>query len=189
METSNDRRADVLLVYASSHGQTAKIAARIARGLEERGARVDVCDIASARDLVPFDYDVVVVGASIHLGRHQHEIVDWVKRHSTSLNGMPAAFFSVCLTAAEDGEEAHRTVQDLVDDFIDDTGWTPRTTASFAGALQYLEYGFLTRLAMRVKMSQEDQPTDVSRDYEYTDWDAVDRFADDCAAMLAVPHR
>lgn len=50
---------------------------------------------------------------------------------------------------------------------------------SFAGALQYREYNFPTRTLMRLLMRRGGHPTDTSRDYEYTDWVAVDRFADD----------
>ena len=70
-----------------------------------------------------------------------------------------------------------------IDDFTDDTGWTPRATESIAGALQYREYDFATRLLMRLLMRRGGHPTDSSHDYVYTDWDAVDRFGRECAAM------
>ena len=68
--------------------------------------------------------------------------------------------------------------------FLDDTGWIPRETVSFAGALQYREYDFVTRLLMTVLMRRGDHPTDVTEDYDYTDWRAVDRFGQACTAML-----
>jgi len=52
-------------------------------------------------------------------------------------------------------------------------------------ALQYREYDFVTRLVMRVLMRRAGHTTDVWRDHEYTDWDAVERFARDCVAMAA----
>ncbi len=33
-------------------------------------------------------------------------------------------------------------------------------------------------------MARGHHDTDTSRDHEYTDWDAVDRFVDDCLALL-----
>src|SRR5829696_8321467 len=98
---------------------------------------------------------------------------------------MPSAFFSVCLTAVDDTDEAHATTRDYLDDFEERTGWTPRRRTTFAGALQYREYGFLTRLVMRVLMKRGDHPTDTRRDYDYTDWEAVEAFARDCAALPA----
>jgi menaquinone-dependent protoporphyrinogen oxidase len=53
---------------------------------------------------------------------------------------MPSALFSVTLAAAEDTDEAGKAARDYLDDFEDDSGWTPRLRASFAGALKYREY-------------------------------------------------
>jgi menaquinone-dependent protoporphyrinogen oxidase len=176
---------EVLIVYASTHGHTAKIATRIARGLEDRGAAAQVCDIASAAELAPPDFDAVIVGASVHNGHHQRDIVAWAEGHATALSMMPSAFFSVCLTAADDTDDARQATRNYLDDFEDQTGWTPRMTVSFAGALQYREYDFPTRLVMRLLMSRGHHPTDVTQDYDYTDWEAVDRFADDLSHMVA----
>ena len=57
--------------------------------------------------------------------------------------------------------------------------------ATFAGALQYREYDFATRLVMRLLMSRGHHPTDAPRDYDYTDWEAVDRFAQHFAEVVA----
>jgi menaquinone-dependent protoporphyrinogen IX oxidase len=37
---------------------------------------------------------------------------------------------------------------------------------------------------MRVLMRRGDHPTDVTEDYDYTDWDAVDAFGRSYASML-----
>jgi menaquinone-dependent protoporphyrinogen oxidase len=176
---------DVLILYASTHGHTAKIASRIASRLPQEGFEVHMRNATSADDLRPSDYDAVIVGASIHGGHYQREVVDWVKHHAVTLSAMPSAFFSVCLTAAEGTEESRAVTREYVDRLIDDTGWTPKVAESFAGALQYREYDFATRLVMRLLMKRGDHPTDVTRDFDYTDWDAVDRFARECAAMVA----
>jgi menaquinone-dependent protoporphyrinogen oxidase len=140
-------------------------------------------------DADPADYDAVVVGASIHAGKHQREIVDWVARHRAQLGLLPSAFFSVCLTAADDTEESRAATRGYHDEFAAATGWQPALRVTFAGALQYREYDFATRLVMRLLMRRGDHPTDTSHDYDYTDWDAVDRFARDCAALLPAAAR
>jgi menaquinone-dependent protoporphyrinogen oxidase len=175
--------APVLVLYASNHGHTARIASHIAETLTEEGARADLRDVGSAADVSLSDYDAVIVGASIHAGNHQRAAVDWVKHHATALNGMATAFFSVCLSAAEDTDESREATRKYLDDFLEDTGWTPGRTESVAGALQYREYDFATRLLMRLLMRHQGHPTDTSQDYVYTDWDAVDQFARECAAM------
>jgi menaquinone-dependent protoporphyrinogen oxidase len=102
---------DVLLVYATTHGHTAKIADRIADVLREAGLSVDMHDVRTAGKPDLGAYDGVVVGASVHGGHHQDEVVDWVRGHARALNGLPSVFFSVCLTAADDTEESHRATR------------------------------------------------------------------------------
>ena len=176
---------EVLILYASRHGHTQKVAMRVARALEHDGVRTHLFDAESATRPVPRDYDGVIVGASIHAGHHQRAIVDWAKRYRTTLTTMPSVFFSVCLTAADDTDESREATRTYIDEFVEATGWTPRNTTTFAGALQYREYDFMTRLLVRLMMHKGGHPTDVSHDYDYTDWGAVDRFAHEFTAMLA----
>jgi menaquinone-dependent protoporphyrinogen oxidase len=178
--------SEILVLYASTHGHTGRIAAGVGRALDRAGASVDLRVVDGGEDLAPQGYDAVVVGASIHAGRHQKQIVAWARRHAASLNTMPSAFFSVSLTAAEDTAEAPATVQRVIDEFVESTGWTPTLTRSFAGALQYLEYGFATRQLMKFTSRRAGHPTDSHRDYDFTDWDAVERFGAECAALVSV---
>lgn len=181
----------VLVLYASTHGHTAKIAERIGTTLDACGAVAHVRDIheyGAHADLRK--YDAAIVGASVHAGHHQSEVLDWVRHHHTRLSSMPSAFFSVSLTAADDADEARSAVQEAIDDVLDATGWTPRETIAFAGALQFEEYNLPTRVIMRLVARriehQTGTPVDVHQDTDYTDWAAVDRFAEAFAASLQI---
>lgn len=179
--------ARILVAFASTHGHTAAIAARVAAVLGTHDHEVIVDGHVGRTDPLPHEFDLVVVGASIHRGAHQREIVDWSRRHAVALNVRPSALFSVCLAAAEHDDAARATARDYLDDFEDRTGWLPRLRTTFAGAIQYREYGLATRVAMRALMHQGGHPTDTTRDHDFTDWRAVDRFACDCAQLVAVP--
>lgn len=124
-----------------------------------------------------------------HAGHHQRATVGWARRHAATLGAMPSAFSSVSLTAADDMSEAQATARKYVDDFAEETGWTPRHTESFAGALQYLEYDFFTRLLIKLMMHRGGHPTDASHGYDFTDWEAVDAFAHRCVALLPAGSR
>lgn len=173
----------ILLIYASEHGQTARIADRMARAARDAGAEVTVVEVGDAAGLRLGDHDVVVGGASVHAGHHQRSLTAWARRHAAGLAGMPSAFFSVSLTAAEQTAESGATTRGYLDQFLEETGWTPDLTVCFAGALQYREYDFMTRLLMRLMMRHGGHPTDTSRDYDYTDWEAVEKFGRRCAAL------
>src|SRR4051794_17501523 len=141
---------EILIVYASTHGHTAKIAARIAEALEAEGVRADLCAITSAGDPDPAGYDGIIVGGSVHMGAHQRSLVEWARWHARRLTALPCAFFSVCLAVAEDTPASRMAARGWIDAFEDDTGWTPQRVVSFAGALQYREYDVMTRLVMRL---------------------------------------
>jgi menaquinone-dependent protoporphyrinogen oxidase len=175
----------ISVLYASTHGHTAKIAARIAGVLEDDGATVDLRQLHGNRTQpAPQDYDAVILGASIHAGHHQRALVKWAERHHTALDLNPSAFFSVSLTAADDTEEARVATRGYLDDFVEKTGWTPSRRATFAGALQYREYDVATRVVMRLLMRRMHHPTDASQDYDYTDWHAVEHWAHELSATL-----
>jgi menaquinone-dependent protoporphyrinogen oxidase len=176
-----------LVVYNSTHGHTAKIAARIAAAMREEGVEVDVRNVAGAAEAEPGRYDVVVVGASLHRARHQQEITDWVQQRQTVLAERPAAFFSVSLSAADDSAESRADAQSCIEEFCVATGWTPDRTQAIAGCLEYREYDVFTRQLMRLLMRRSGRPTDTSHDYDYTDWDRVDRFGRELAALARGP--
>ncbi len=176
-----------LVVYASTHGHTAKIAGRIARVVGERGLAVDVLAVANAAGVDPGSYDVVVVGGSLHRGHHQQDIADWVSARRAALERRPSVFFSVSLAAADDSAQSRAAARDCIDEFCAQTGWTPGQTEAIAGCLQYREYDPFTRQLMRLLMRHGHHPTDASRDYDYTDWRGVDRLGREIAELAGVP--
>lgn len=178
----------ILVVYATTHGHTEKIAGRIAEAMRAEGADVELTELAGAGVPGPQRCDMVVVAASVHAGHHQHELVDWAKANRRALAEQRSAFISVSLQAAEDSDEARDATQEHIDRFVEDTGWQPSHSVAVAGALQYQEYDLFTRLLMRLLMRRGGHPTDTSHDYDYTDWDALDRLGRELAEMADRKH-
>jgi menaquinone-dependent protoporphyrinogen oxidase len=176
--------ARVLVAYASTHGHTAKIADRIAKVLREHDVSVHLREIGTpGAHLEPAEFDGVIVGASVHLHHHQQAVVDWIAEHRMALSECPSAFFSVSLTAADDTDEARASTRDMIDHVVGETGWTPTTTAAFAGAFQFREYNLPTRVLMHLIANRHEDHVDVHQDIDYTDWAAVERFAAGFAAV------
>lgn len=158
----------VLLLYATIEGHTARVAARIAETLRERGHTVDLHRFVPDRplpDLAP--YRAVLVGASVHYGRHPRRLLLALREHRDALAGLQGAFFSVCLSG-----KAHYREQ-----FLRQCGWRPQHSATFTGALQYSKYRLFKRLLVTAFAWMGGHDTDSSRDYDYTDWQAVHGFA------------
>lgn len=170
---------DVLIFYASTEGQTRRIATRIASDIGARGFNARAMDVATV-DVKNIDWDNVrgiVLGASLHAGRHQHAAVEFATRHRDRLDLYPSAFFSVSLSAASANPEEVATAARLARELPARAGWEPSMVECFAGRLAYTQYGWLTRQMMRRIARKEGGPVDTQRDHELTDWDAVARFA------------
>ena len=176
---------DVLVCYGTTEGQTETVADRIAGVLRETGHEVDVANLPI--DAAPADYDGVLVGASVHVGKHQRRVTEFVTAHRDELNAMPSGFFSVSLSAASESPDGREEAQAVVDDFLDETGWSPDVTTTVAGALRYSQYGRIKRLLMKFIASRNSGDTDTSRDYEYTDWGAVEAFVHEFERTLVRP--
>jgi menaquinone-dependent protoporphyrinogen oxidase len=103
--------------------------------------------------------------------------VRFVREHRQLLEKIPSAFFSVGLAVASRTHDGAAQSRGIVDKFLTATGWHPERVELVAGALPYSKYNFLVRFVMRRISAKEGGDTDTSRDYEYTDWSSVDRFA------------
>lgn len=177
--------SQVLVVFHTVKGHTATVAQRIADDLRAAGVPVDVYPATSAPG--PDGYVAAVVGGPIYRQGHTHELVGYLQRHAAALAAMPTALFQVSLTSANPDVEHTAQAESLVRDLLEETGLKPLVVGRFAGALAYTRYGWLTRRLMVSLAKRESGDVDTSRDYVYTDWAAVDRFARDVAELVTAP--
>lgn len=169
---------NVLIVYATSEGQTQKIAERTATLVRERGHQVDLRDSAapaSGADLETFN--AFIVAASVHQKQHQESIMDFVVAHRKFLDTKPSAFISVSLAAVL--EEGRAEAQSYVDHFALATGWHPFMTLLLGGALRLTEYDYFQEQIVKFIVMKRSAPASAERDYEFTDWNALASFVDD----------
>lgn len=174
-----------LVLYGTGEGQTATVADRIGAVLGARGhdaTTTNADEIPAEFDLEEFD--AVLVGASIHAGRHQSVVREFVRTRREALATRPTAFFQLSLSSATDDETRQAEAAGYVEAFLEETGWYPDRIARLSGALRYSRYGFLKRLMMKRIAAEATGDTDTSRDYEYTDWYEVESFATDFAAFV-----
>ena len=177
---------EIPVFFASSEGQTRRIAWRLASVLHDLGFESCAIDLAgpTATDIDWTQVRGALVGASLHAGKHQKAAKDFVQKHAADLNRVPSAFFSVSLSAASKNPKEVEAAESLAKAFPVASGWTPERVASVAGRLAYLEYGFFIRLVMKRIAKKEGAPTDTSRDYELTKWEVVDQLARDMARRI-----
>jgi menaquinone-dependent protoporphyrinogen oxidase len=182
------------VIYATREGHTAKIAARIASGLHARGFTAGLFDVKEEGPVIDLQRcDAVVIAASVHLGKHEKEMVDFVREHASRLGTIPSAFISVTLSEAgverqnatpEERAAFAADVKYVIDRFLKETGWHPKLIKPVAGAILYTKYNFLVRFVMKRIAKKSGGDTDTSRDFDYTDWASLDEFVKELAAQF-----
>lgn len=173
----------ILVVYGTGEGQTAKVADRIVDELEADGHEATAVNVGEIETDLDFDdYDAVLVGASIHAGRHQKAVRKFVAANRDVLVRKPTGFFQVSLSSAT--EEGEAEAVGYVDEFVEATDWHPDRIGLFGGALRFSKYGFLMRAMMKRVAKHAYPEADASGDVEFTDWESVEAFADEFAAFV-----
>ena len=177
---------EVPVFYATTEGQTRRIAERLAAVLREEGFHSRAIDVGDP-EVANINWPTVrgvLVGASLHRHEHQRSAAAFVKAHTAELNSRPSVFFSVSLSAASRNAAEVEAARDIARAFPEAAGWRPHDVVTIAGCLAYSHYDFLTRLLMKHIARKEGAPTDTSRDYDMTNWTAVDGLARDMAGLL-----
>ena len=164
----------ILIVYGTTEGQTRKICEFLRDQAEQVGHEISLAN-AHESHIHPGSYDAVVIAASVHIGKYQPGVINFVKQHQESLNHKVTAFISVSLTAASEDKDSWEDLRKISHQFIEESGWNPTYTEQVAGALRYSKYHFLKKILMRMIASKSGGSTDTSKDHEYTDWDQVKR--------------
>jgi menaquinone-dependent protoporphyrinogen oxidase len=166
----------VLVVYATHQGHTLRVAQRVADAVRAAGHEATVARVEEAPNVASFDG--VIIGAPVHMGHFAPPVVAYAKAQAVQLRRRPSGFFSISLTAAQDGGASRDAIDRYLRSFQADTDWSPDVIASFAGALPYTRFGLLHRALMRQIAAKGGLDTDDRHDHVYTDWDAVGGFVE-----------
>lgn len=184
----------VAVLYATSEGHTRRIAEHIVGTLIALGYTAELIDV----EHIPNNFKLrrciaAILAASVHFGRHQPEMIAYVKANRAVLESMPTAFMSVSLAAATMGspevsaaEKAKGAdeVQGWLDLFFEETGWHSTRVHAVAGASLYKELGLLRGFVVRMYSHEAGADTEPSDRHEYTNWEGLDVFVTDLATQL-----
>lgn len=163
----------VLILYATTEGQTGKVARFAMDRLVEAGHSVAVISAGEAGGMTPETFDAAILAGSVHAGRYQKELVGYAREHAAALSGVRTLFLSVSLAAAGDDAEDWKQLEQIVARFMADTDWRPDRVEHVAGAFRFTEYDFFKYWAMRWIESNKDRSGTPGQDREYTDWEAL----------------
>ncbi len=164
-----------LIIYSTTDGQTT----RICNELIDKNFKNDA-KLCSLNDAIKEDlniYKKIIIGASIRYGKHNPGVLTFVKKNINILNKKKTAFFSVNVVARKKEKNTPST-NPYVIKFIKQTNWEPTNIGVFAGKVDYPSYRLLDKYIIKFIMWLTKGPTDISKSYEFTDWDEVEKFGE-----------
>ena len=181
----------VAVFFATREGHTRKVAEHIAANLRSHGLDVDLNDVRAPQSCLEWSqYQSAWVAASVHAGQHERKMhpvrpaapypTRTAERCARLGITSQAGAEAVTGTAAR-REASAADVRRMIDMFARKTEWHPAGILPVAGALAYSRYNLLVRFVMKRIARSQGAPTDTSRDYEFTNWETLDRFVDSLA--------
>jgi menaquinone-dependent protoporphyrinogen oxidase len=168
----------ILVLFSTTEGHTRKLAQFVAARLRLCGHRVQLHDAIHVDLPDAARFDAVLLLASVHLGRYQRSFVEFVRKNHDALNLMPNAFISVSLSAAGDNPSDLAGIRECVDRLERETLWHPTAVHHAGGAMRFSAYGFFTKLAIRYIARRRGKSVKTSKDYDLTDYAALETFID-----------
>ena len=163
----------LLIAYATTDGQTRKIARFAADRLAGQGHSVELLNVEDAEGLDLSRFDGAVLAGSLHVGGYQKALARYARTARAELAMLPTLFLAVSLSAAGNDPEDWEGLRRCLAEFETETGWTPGRVEHVAGAFRFSEYDFFRAWAMRRIADQKGEKVEPDRDKEYTDWPAL----------------
>lgn len=161
----------ILIAFASRHGSTREIAEVLADVLRESGHAVD---LRVAGDFDVGEYDAVVVGSAVYMGRWLSGARAFVERNRAHLSQVPVWLFSSGPVGRENPLPKDDPVE--VASLLRQTG--ARGHRTFAVKLDKHKLSLAERLVVGIVRAPEG---------DFRDWSAVRDWAREIAAALATP--
>lgn len=161
-----------LITYATTEGQTEKVARFAASKLKELGHAVFLQDANNyLGGLDPENFDRVILAGSVHENGHQKELGLFVATHRHALESRKTLLLSVSLSAAFD--TTLTDAEGYVKKFCDGLEWHPDSYSLVAGAIRHESYGYYKEMILRHSVLRDRAVDDPEQDHEFTDWDAL----------------
>jgi menaquinone-dependent protoporphyrinogen oxidase len=171
----------VLIVYGSNYGATSGTSEEIAAVMRKEGLAVHLVDAKKEKIRDISEYDVVLVGSGIEIGKWHKEIEAFLKNFQKDLGSKKMALFVSCgasSVALNNGnpEEMAKNKEIYLDKEAAKFGLTAVAYGFFGGIYDYNRMPFFAKLVMRrsitpkVKSSFKENPPKV---YDTRDMDEV----------------
>jgi len=107
-----NKNMKTVIVYASSHGTTQKVANIIREKLDS--TTVETFNLKSKQSIDLSNYETVIIGGSIHAGSIQSEVKKFIKENTIALMQKKVALYLCCMNEAEELKEFETNYPELL---------------------------------------------------------------------------
>jgi menaquinone-dependent protoporphyrinogen oxidase len=140
-----------LIIYGTRSGTTASTAQIIGETLQKEGLNVKVVDAKEEKNKDISEYDLIVVGSGIQMGKWVGEPDDFLKKHQKELAAKKLALF-VCCGSAKPLSEGEKKAQEFatgkqkyLDEKATQYGLKPVALGYFGACYDFNKMGWLFR--------------------------------------------
>jgi menaquinone-dependent protoporphyrinogen oxidase len=178
----------VLIAYATRYGATAGTSEEIGKILRERRFDVKIVNVKEEKVKDVSEYDLVVVGSGMRMGKWVGEAEDFLKNFRKELEQKKLAIFVSTMKTVSEREGKRDDVAEMrkvaLEDKVAQYNLHPIALGFFGGVLDFNKMGFFFRRTMGFlkPQLQKDGFKETQPDlYDLRDWDEIRSWAAELA--------
>lgn len=177
-----------LIVFGTRYGATTGTSEEIAKVLREEGFDVRVANAKKEKIKDISEYELIVVGTGMRMGKWTDEADDFLKKFQKELQQKKLAIFASTMKTVSEREGKTEDVakmrKEALEDKVAQYNLHPISLGFFGGVLDYNKMGFLFKKTMSFLKPQLEQDgfKQTQPDlYDLRDWDQIRTWAKELA--------
>ncbi len=183
----------VLIVYGTRYGATANTSEVIADTLKQVGYEVKIVDAKKEKVQSISEFDLILVGSGIQMGKWTSEPEDFIKKHQKELAPKKLALFVSCGGAnpLSEGDQKNKELDNAKQKYLEDKAVelnvTPVALGFFGGCYDFNKMSwFFKKTLSSIKPKLEGAGYKESKNgvYDLRDLDAIRSWANELSKMV-----
>ena len=177
-----------LIVFGTRYGATTGTSEEIAKVLREEGFDVRVANAKKEKIKNISEYDLIVVGSGMQMGKWTSEADDFLKKFQKELRQRKLAIFASTMKTVSEREGKTEDVAQMrkaaLEDKVAQHSLHPITLGFFGGVLDYNKMGFLFKRTMgflKPQLEKDGFKETQPGLYDLRDWDEIRSWAKELA--------
>ncbi len=179
---------NALIVYGTRYGATAGTSDEIAKILREEGFDVRVLDVKKEKVKDISEYDLIIVGSGMKIGRWTKEPERFLEKFQNELKMKKVVIFiSSAIQAVYEyegnTEEMEKAWKKNLEEKADKYSLNPIVMAIFGGVFPYDDMGWMTKKTVGQLWRKFEEAGFEKKDgtYDTRDWDAIRTWTNELA--------